>query len=257
MASTEQAEKAALITGGSRGIGYELAKLCAQDGYDVVLVARQQERLQRAADELESTYDITTMTLSKDLARPESAREIHDEVEGTDLRVDILVNNAAAGVMPGRFDETNLEDIDDQIQINVVTLTHLTRLFSAPMVERGAGRILNVSSAAGEFPDSAFGVYAATKGYVSTLSNVLAEQLEPVGITVTVLVPGWTDTDLAWEAFRALDIDPEPREILSPEEVAKAGYNGLLSGQTRVIPGQTYREALKNAFTTRASDIDP
>lgn len=140
MASTEQAEKAALITGGSRGSGYELAKLCAQDGYDVVLVARQQERLQRAADELESTWDITTMTLSKDRARPESARESHDEVEGTDLRVDILVNNAAAGVMPGRFDETNLEDIDDQIQINVVTLTHLTRLFSAPMVERDAGR---------------------------------------------------------------------------------------------------------------------
>lgn len=80
------------------------------------------------------------MTLSKDLARSESARESHDEVEGTDLRVDILVNNAAAGVMPGRFNETNLEDIDDQIQINVVTLTHLTRLFSAPMVERGAGR---------------------------------------------------------------------------------------------------------------------
>lgn len=126
----------------------------------------------------------------EDLARLESAREIHDEVEGTDLRVDILVNNAAAGVMPGHFDETNLEYIDDQIQINVVTLTHLTRLFSAPMVEHGAGRILNVSSTAGEFPDSVFGVYAATKGYVSTLSNVLAEQLEPVGITVTVLVSG-------------------------------------------------------------------
>jgi short-subunit dehydrogenase len=257
VASSEQAEKAALITGGSRGIGYELAKLCAQDGYDVVLVARQQERLQRAADELESMWDITTMTLSKDLARPESAQEIHHEVEATDMRVDILVNNAAARPMPSRFDETNIEDTDDLIRINVVTLTHLTRLFVAPMVERGAGRILNVSSAAGELPSSAFGVYAATKGYVSTLSDVLAQQLEPVGITTTVLVPGWTDTDMAREAFQAFGIDPESREILSPEEVAKAGYNGLLSGQTRVIPGRQYREAMKNALTTRASDIDP
>jgi short-subunit dehydrogenase len=255
--STEQAEKTALITGGSRGIGYELAKLCAQDGYDVVLVARNQEQLERAADALESTWDVTTLTLSKDLSRPESAQEIYDEVRYEDIHVDILVNNAATRPTPARFDKSEIEPTDDLLQVNVVTLTHLTRRFVAPMVERGAGRILNVSSAAGEIPNPIFGVYAASKGYVSTLSTVLARQLEPVGITVTVLVPGWTDTDMAWEAFDALDIDPERREILSPEEVAKAGYNGLLNGQTRVIPGRQYQEAIQNALTSRASDIEP
>lgn len=257
MVSIEQAEKTALITGGSRGIGYELAKLCARDGYDVVLVARHQEQLESAADALESAWDISTMTVSKDLSRPESAREIQDELRYEDLHVDLLVNNAAARPTPARFDKTDIETTDDLVQVNIDTLTNLTRRFVAPMVERGAGRILNVSSAAGEIPSPPFGVYAATKGYVSTLSTVLARQLEPAGITVTVLVPGWTDTDMAWEVFEALDIDPEPREILSPEEVAKAGYEGLVNGQTHVIPGHQYREAIRKALTTRASDIGP
>lgn len=257
MTSTEQASNAALITGGSRGIGYELAKLCAQDGYDLVLVARQQERLQKVANQLESKWEITTLPLSKDLSHPESAQEIFDEVERKDIQIDILVNNAAARPTPDRFDETDLESTSDLLQINVTTLTSLTRLFVAPMVERGAGQILNVSSVAGEIPDPTLGVYAATKGYVSTLSKVLARQLEPVGITVTVLVPGWTETDMAQQVFQALEIDPDTRETMSPEEVAQAGYNGLQSGQTRVIPGQRYREALQNALSTRASNINP
>lgn len=257
MSSTEQSEKTALVTGGSRGIGYELAKLCAQDGYDVILVARREERLQRVADELESAWEITTMTLSKDLSRPESAQEIYDEVVHEDMRLDILVNNAAARPAADRFDKMSLEEIDGLLRTNVVTLTHLTRLFVAPMVERGAGRILNVSSAGGEIPNPVFGLYAATKGYVSTLSEVLAQQFEPIGITVTVLIPGWTNTEMAREVFDALDIDPESREIMSPEKVAKAGYNGLLNGQTHVIPGRQYRGAVKNALETKASDIEP
>lgn len=257
MSSTAEANKAALITGGSRGIGYELAKLCAQDGYDLVLVARQQERLQRVADEFESKWGITIMTLSKDLSHPESASEIYDEVDGQDIHVDILVNNAAAGPPPDRFDETNLEDTEDLLQINVTTLTSLTRLFVAPMVDRGAGRILTVSSVGGEIRHPPFGVYAATKAYVSAFSQILAHQLEPVGITVTVLVPGWADTDMAHKAFKELDIDPDTREIMSPEQVARIGYEGLLDGQSMVIPGQSYREAVQNALSTRASNIDP
>lgn len=256
MSTREQREKTALVTGGSRGIGYELAKLCARDGYDVVLVARQEERLQRAADELESAWEITTMTLSKDLSRPESAQEIFDEVVREDMRIDVLVNNAAAQPTLDRFDKMRLEETNDLIRTNVVTLTHLTRLLVAPMVEHGAGRILNVSSAAGEIPSPAFGLYAATKGYVSTLSEVLAQRLEPSGITVTVLIPGWTNTKMAREVFDALDIDPESREIMSPEKVAKAGYDGLLNGQTHVIPGRQYRRAIKNALETRASGIE-
>lgn len=257
MASSEQANKTALITGGSRGIGYELAKLCAQDGHDLVLVARQQERLQRAADELESAWGITTMTLSKDLSDPESAREIYDEVERKNIHIDILMNNAAAGPTPDRFDKKDIEYIHDLLQINITTLTYLTRLFVVPMIERGVGQILNVSAAAGEVPASTYGVYSATKGYVSTLSAVLTHQLEPVGITVTVLVPGWTDTAMAEEIIQAWDIDPETIEMMSPEVAAQKGYNGLLSGENRVIPGEHYREVIQNALATRASDIDP
>lgn len=256
MATTEQTDQTALITGGSRGIGYEVAKLCAQDGYDVVLVARHQERLQRAADELESTWNITATPLSKDLSRPRAAEEIYDEVDRKDRYVTMLVTNAAAPPTPARFDEMSCEEIDDLLRINVVTLTRLTRLFVAPMVERGGGRILTVSSVAGELLTPAFGVYAATKGYVSALSAMLAQQLEPAGITVTVLVPGWTDTEMARDVFQDFDIDPATREILSPAEVAKVGYEGVLNGQTRVIPGRQYQEAIQDALTTRAADIN-
>lgn len=256
MATANDSRNAALVTGGSRGIGHELAKLCARDGYDLVLVARRHERLRRVADELESRWGIRAMTLSKDLTRPESATEIFDAVERNDVHVDVLMNVAAGGPASTRFDETDLESTRELLRTNVLTLTSLTRLFVAPMVERGAGRILNVSSVAGELPAPAFGVYAASKGYVSTLSNVLARQLGPVGITVTVLIPGWTDTDMAERVFRARGIDPETRETMRPEEVARAGYDGLLNGRTQVIPGRRYREAIQDALSSRASNID-
>lgn len=222
----------------------------------MVLVARDQERLQTVADQLESEWGIATLTLSKDLSHSESAQEIFDTVERNDIQIDLLVNNAAARPTPDRFDTTGLESLSDLLQINVVTLTTLTRLFVVPMVERGTGKILNVSSVAAEIPDHTLGVYAATKGYVSTLSNVLAQQLGPDGITVTVLVPGWTETDVAKQVFHALGIDPDTRDPMSPAEVAEAGYTGLQRGQTYVIPGQQYREAVQNVLTARASNIN-
>ena len=125
------------------------------------------------------------------------------------------------------------------------------------MVERRTGRILNISSAAGEIQNPTFGVYAATKGYVSTFSEILARQLEPLGITVTVLVPDWTGPYLAQDALEAFDIEPETREIMSPTQVARAGYEGLLDGPNHVIPGRPNWEAVKNALEVRASAIKP
>lgn len=101
---SDESKRAALVTGGSRGIGYELAKRCAQDGYDLILVARNPERLEQVAADLESTWDITAMTLAKDLTRPESAREIFDAVAETDMEIEVLINNASALPLPARFD---------------------------------------------------------------------------------------------------------------------------------------------------------
>jgi uncharacterized protein len=196
---TAENRKTALITGASSGIGYELAGLFASSGHDLVLVARNEQRLSRLAEELQQRIGVAVTVLVKDLAAPRAAEEIVVELQNRSLHVDILVNNAGFGEY-GPFHETSLERKLQMIQVNVAELTQLTRLLLSGMLERNSGNILNIGSTASFAPGPFVAVYSATKAYVLSFSEALAEELKGTGVTVTVLCPGSTETEFAERA---------------------------------------------------------
>jgi hypothetical protein len=230
-----QVTKTVLITGPTRGIGYELAHLFARDGYDLVLVSRSEGELKQVAGELETQYGVQATVLAKDLARPEAPGEIHAALQEENIRVDALVNNAGFGLY-GRFVETDLETELDMIRVNVAALTYLTKLFLPGMVERGQGHVLNLASLAAFEPGPLMSVYHATKAYVLYFSEAIARELDDSGVTVTALCPGPTRTSFeeragteGTRAFRWGATDAQT--------VAEAGYRGLMQGKTVVVPG--------------------
>lgn len=161
----KQSVSTALITGASGGIGYELAKLFAKDHHNLVLVARNAPRLAQVADELQRQFGVTVRTFALDLTDPATPQSLFTQLQGEGIAVDILINNAGYGCF-GEFAEVPLEDSLGQIQLNITALTHLTRLFLDPMLQRGSGRIMNVASTAGFQPGPLMAVYYATKAYV-------------------------------------------------------------------------------------------
>lgn len=225
----------ALITGASRGIGYKLTKLFASDGYDVVLVARSHDRLERIGAELEDAHNITATVIAKDLSVPGAAEELYDAITGEDIHVDTLVNNTGVGRY-GRFCETDVERDRELLQLNLVTVTELTKLFARPMCERGDGQILNVSSLAGAYPIPKAAIYAATKKYVLSFSVALANELAEDGVTVSALCPRETDTAIL-EKGGVQESALSEKNLLDPAAVAQSGYTGLQKGQTVVVPG--------------------
>ncbi len=229
--------KTALITGASGGIGYELALLFARDGYDCILVARSQDKLKELAEQLESEHRVKTLVLAKDLSKPSAVNEIYEEVTAASMRVDVLVNNAGFPVF-GLFNETNLEVELEMLQVNVIALTALTKLFLKGMVERRAGRILNLASTAAFLPGPLMAVYYASKAYVLSFSQALSNELRGTGVTATALSPGPTRT-----GFQKRGVMEDSRlvqgQIADAASVALAGYRGLMAGKTIVIPGFT------------------
>jgi len=228
--------KTALITGASGGIGYELALLAAKDLYDLVLVARNRQKLEMIRQDLEADFKVRVHPLVKDLARPGSADEVVDEVEGLGLSIDMLVNNAGFGDF-GRFVDTDPAREAEMLQLNVVTLTRLTKLFVRSMVERKAGKILNVASVAAFQPGPLMAVYYATKAYVLSFSEAIADELRGTGVTVTVLCPGPTETGFADTA--SLDDSNlfKLMPVSDPVEVARYGYQAMMNGEVVAIPG--------------------
>jgi uncharacterized protein len=227
----------ALITGASGGIGYELALLFAKDGFDCILVARSQDKLKQLATRLESEFRVKTLVIPKDLSRPSAVDEIYEEITAASRQVDVLVNNAGFPVF-GLFVETDLHAELEMLQVNVVALTALTKLFVKPMVERRDGRILNLGSTAAFAPGPLMAVYYASKAYVLSFSEALANELEGTGVSVTCLCPGATRTGFqrrgAMEDSRLVQGD-----IADAESVARAGYVGLMARKKVVIPGFT------------------
>ncbi len=185
----------ALITGASSGIGLELAKVHAQKGGDLVLVARSQAKLEALKAELESQFDINVTVLPADLAKPDSAHSLFAQTEAAGIQIDILINNAGFGGH-GHFHERALEDEQAMMQVNMVTLTNLTHLYLKGMVERNKGKILNVSSTASFMPGPLQAVYYATKAYVTSFSQAVAEEVREHNISVTALCPGAVATGL-------------------------------------------------------------
>jgi uncharacterized protein len=225
----------ALVTGASGGIGYELARILARHGHDLILVARSADKLAALAERLELDHGIQVRAIAKDLARPEAAEEIHEWLAAEGLAVDVLVNNAGMGLL-GKFAEIGIEGDVEMLRLNVEAPTLLTRLLLPAMLERGSGRILNLASTAGFQPGPLMAVYYATKAYVLSFSEALANEVAGTGVTVTALCPGPTETGFSSHA------GSEQSRLfkgatMGARTVAEAGYAALMAGKPVVIPG--------------------
>ncbi len=225
-----------LITGGSRGIGLELAKQFACHGDDLILVARDRDALEAAAGTLEGKYGIKATVIVCDLSDPESPQRLYDEVRDQGLQVDILVNNAGFG-KAGEFAETDIEVERDMVRVNVVALIHLTKLFVQPMLLRRKGRILNVASTAAFQPGPLMSVYYSTKAFVLSFSQAIDEELRNTGVTVTCLCPGPTATFFAERAGMQNSLLFKWGGVASAEDVARYGYAATMRGDRLAIPG--------------------
>ena len=229
-------KKTALITGASSGIGYELSRVFAKNGYHLVMVSRDAEKLDRISAELQQQYDIRARVMPKDLCEPTAAVELYDAVSGGGIRVDVLVNNAGMATH-GKFVDTRIEKHMDLIQLNMTSLTQLCKLFGVDMVKNGAGGILNVASTAAFQPGPFMSTYYASKAYVLMLSEALKNELKPDRVTVTVLCPGPTHTAF-FERNDMLGTKlAKSPHAMSAAKVAELGYAGLMAGKTIVIPG--------------------
>jgi short-subunit dehydrogenase len=230
----------ALVTGASSGIGLDLARKFAAEKFDLVLVARSEDKLREVADGLAREHGITATVLRADLAQPNAASELMRALDERKLEIEVLVNNAGLG-MYGPFVEGELAQELRILQVNVVALTELTRLIVPRMIARASGRVLNVASTAAFQPGPLMAVYYASKAYVLSLSEALANEVAGTGVTVTVLCPGPTKTDFFSRAQMAESKLARSRAIMTSAEVAQRGFEGLMRGKTVVIPGLNNR----------------
>jgi short-subunit dehydrogenase len=228
--------KLALITGATTGIGYELAKLFAQDHYDLVLVARDEARLVKVGGELKEKHGVSVKVIAEDLSLTGSPQEIFSELERQSVMPDVLVNNAGYGFL-GPFADSDLSVQTGMIQVNLVALTQLTRLFLPGMISRKQGRILNVASTAAFQPGPLMAVYYATKAYVLSFSEALNNELHGTGVTVTALCPGPAATEFQRRAGVEKINFFSGRSAMAPEKVAQKGYRALMQGKAVVITG--------------------
>ena len=224
----------ALVTGASAGIGLELARILAREGHDLVLVARRETQLKELADELKDRYGADATVVAADLADPDAATRVVQAIG--DTAVDVLVNNAGFGGV-GAFDKRTRDEDMRMVAVNVAALTDLTKQLLPGMVARGRGRILNVASTAAFQPGPFMAVYYATKAYVLSLSQALAEETSGTGVTVTCLCPGVTDTE--FHGVAGTDAQPLTSGALSMSAtaVAEAGYRAMMRGKLIEIPG--------------------
>jgi short-subunit dehydrogenase len=219
----------ALITGASAGIGLELARVFAREGYELVLVARSQQRLEALADELKPA---SVRVIAKDLSLPAAPEEIQRLVP----TVDVLVNNAGFGVY-GKFAGTSLSEELNMMQLNMTALVSLTKLYLSGMLAARSGRIMNVASTAAFQPGPLMAIYYATKAFVLSFSEAIGNELEGTGATVTALCPGPTATEFQDRGKMQNSALVKGKKIMNARTVAEAGYRGLLAGKPIVIPG--------------------
>lgn len=227
--------KTALITGATSGIGRELAKLFAQDKYNLVIVARSQDELTQTAGELKQ-HGIEVTTIAKDLFQRQAPFEVYDEVKAQGLQIDVLVNDAGQGQY-GEFKDTDINRELDIIQLNIGAYVTLAKLYLQEMVARNDGKILFVSSIAGELPGPLQAVYHGTKAFVASFVEAIQNENKDRNITITALEPGLTDTDFFNKADMTQAKNVAEGHPADPAGVAKDGYQALMAGEKRVISG--------------------
>lgn len=218
----------ALVTGASSGIGKELARLHAKKKGDLVLVARREEALNQLKAELEQAYGIQAMVIAADLAQVDAAQTIFAATEAAGVQVDILINNAGFGGY-GKFHERDLAKDQSMMQVNMMSLVNLTHLYLQGMVQRNSGKILHVASTAGFLPGPLQAVYYATKSFVISFSQAIAQELSDTNVTSTVLCPGAVATGFV--AAGDLEGNSLWDNAASPESVAKCGYEAMEKGE--------------------------
>jgi short-subunit dehydrogenase len=230
------AKEYVLITGASEGMGLEFARLFARHGYPLILVARNKSRLNVLARELSTTHHVDVRTIEKDLSLPAAPEELKSLIDDQKIPVGILVNNAGFGVH-GPFYQTDWKATEDMLNLNMITLTHLTRLFLPDMLKRGRGRILNVASTAAFQPGPFMACYFASKAYVLSFTEALAEELSGTGVTVTAFCPGPTRTQ--FQKRSGTENIRENSFAMEAAPAVEAAYRGLMKGKRLVIPGFT------------------
>jgi short-subunit dehydrogenase len=231
----------ALKTGASSGIGKKFAHIHAEAGGDLIIVARSIDKLEELKIDLETKNKVKVITIKKDLTKENAVKELFEEVQKHGVEVDYLINNAGFGGH-GKFYERNWSEDYSMIQLNIVALTELCRLFLPLFIKRNSGRILNVSSTASLMPGPLQAVYFATKAYVTSFSNALTEELSGTNVTVTALMPGATETDFAKTA--GMENSELFSNTFSARGVAKDGYKAMLKGEMEVISGVTTSQKL-------------
>ncbi len=238
-------KKVALITGASTGIGKELAYIHAEKGGDLIIIARNQDKLIEIKKDLEQKYSIEVMQITKDLTKTEAPKEIYDEVTKASVKVDILINNAGFGNV-GKFHELDYDRQISMINLNITALTAMTHLFLPSFIKENSGRIMNTSSTASFMPGPLQAVYFASKAYVTFFSNALSEELTDTNITVTNLMPGATETEFG--ATSGMDKTEMFKKTASARTVAEDGYNAMMKGKIDVISGLTGMQKMMMAM---------
>jgi short-subunit dehydrogenase len=244
------AAETVLVTGASSGIGEELAKVFAEHGHDLILVARSEDKLEKLADELAAEHNVAVSVRPMDLSKKGSASRLARGLEREGYPVDVLVNNAGV-LQHGAFVDMSPADHQRIVQLNVAGLTDMLAHFLPTMVERGSGRVLNVASIASFMPVPSLATYAATKAYVLSLGEALAEELRGSGVTVTTLCPGVTDTHMMDEAMAGSEKLKLPGLMVGdPAAVAREGFRACMKGETIVVPGTINQALTLTARTT-------
>ncbi|HEY8389734.1 MAG TPA: SDR family oxidoreductase [Clostridia bacterium] len=228
--------KTALITGASSGIGYELAKIFAMNGYDLVLVARSGDKLNELKNTLENQHNIKVYNIVKDLSAVESPNEIFGELENANIKINVLVNNAGFGDF-GEFYNADLNKLSNMIELNINALTKMTRLFLPDMIKNKSGKILNIASLGSFQPGPLMAVYYASKAYVLSFSEAISRELKNSGVTVTAVCPGPTKTNFTEAANLGMSGLFVNLQVASAQSVAMFAYKKMQKGKVIAVPG--------------------
>jgi len=240
--------KTALVTGAASGLGYEFAQLLAKDGYDLVLIDIDAKKIELVKEELTTLYNSKIKLVIEDLSKTNVAVSIFNDLKHTPI--DVLINNAGFGLF-GSFSETNWDRESTMLHLHVLTTTHLIKLFLPSMIERKQGKILNVSSLAAFQPGPLMSLYYASKAYMLSFSEAIANELKGTGVTVTALCPGPTKTSFQKVVADSSSDNKISFNMACPKEVVQYGYNAMMKGKTVAVPG------VFNKFLSRLPRILP